>query len=112
MKKLLFLYAALLPNIVSAQVVNLKCWTNFPDLKPTTQREYNASVEFLDDGAILTIDDKKITLKQEYDAPVVFYSEDPWYNLQIGNRKYLTKYALGVPSDEDFALYLNCEEVQ
>ncbi len=83
-----------------------------PSKDPTVKESYDVIVQFLDDGAILTVDGKKYELKQQYDARVAFYSVNPWYNLQIGNRDYMTKYSLGIPTNESFARYTSCEEIE
>lgn len=111
MKKICFVIACLVSGVASAQTVNLNCYTEHKGLSPETRTQYTVSVEFLEDGAILNVDGKLTFLTQQYDAPVAFYSMNPWYNLQIGNRDYSTKYALGVPSNEPFALYLSCDEI-
>ena len=99
MKKICFVIACLVSGVASAQTVNLNCYTEHKGLSPETRTQYTVSVEFLEDGAILNVDGKLTFLTQQYDAPVAFYSMNPWYNLQIGNRDYSTKYALGVPSN-------------
>lgn len=94
--------------------IHLLCTTDIathPSADPTVKESYDVQVKFLDDGAILTVDGKQVPLKQVYDARVAFYSMEPWYNLQIGNRDYSTKYALGIPTNEDFARYTSCKEI-
>lgn len=73
--------------------------------------DYNVVVHFLDDGALLNIDGQEYELKQQYDARVAYYRFDPWYNLQIGNRDFATKYSLGVPGGDGAAKYTSCEEL-
>ena len=94
--------------------VHLICKTDIarhPSTDSNVKESYDVHVKFLDDGAILNIDGASYALKQEYDARVSFYSDNPWYNLQIGNRNYATKYALGIPTNEPFARYVPCEEI-
>lgn len=94
--------------------VHLLCTTGIAE-KPSTdssvKESYDVRVKFLDDGAMLMVDGNEYELKQVYDARVEFYRTDPWYNLQIGNREYSTKYALGIPTNEDFARYTSCKEI-
>ena len=118
MKKILLLVVILLPFAAMADqdTVRLLCKTGIetePSMDPNVKESYDVVVKFLDDGAILTIDGVDYDLEQEYyDAPVAFYRMDPWYNLQIGNRNHSTKYALGIPSNEEFARYTSCEEIE
>ena len=104
----------LLPWSAMADSVHLLCKTDIaehPSTDPNVKESYDVLVNFLDDGAILTVDGVEYNLKQQYDARVVFYSAEPWYNLQIGNRDYATKYSLGIPTKEEFARYTFCEEI-
>lgn len=114
MKQLLLLPIILLSVPAMADTVHLLCKTDIAE-RPSTDSNvkefYDVVVNFLDDGAILTVDGVEYNLKQQYDARVAFYSMEPWYNLQIGNRDYATKYSLGIPTNEDFARYTSCEEI-
>ena len=117
MKKLLLLPIILLsvPAMADADNVHLVCRTNItttPSTDPNVKESYDVKIMFLDDGAILTVDGTEYNLKQQYDdARVAYYSMEPWFNLQIGNRDYPTKYTLGIPTNENFARYTSCEEI-
>mgnify|MGYP001052995877 FL=1 len=93
------------------KTLHLVCKTTPSETAPSVRPQYDVTVNLLADGATLTIDGQTYDLIQEYDAPVSFYRHDPWYNFQIGNRKY-GKYALGIPTNENFARYITCEEVK
>ena len=116
MKKLFMLLMSLsLIACAEQDEIHLLCTTNVatrPSTDPTVKESYDVRVKFLDDGAILTVDGAEYNLKQEYDARVSFYSNEPWYNLQIGNRNYATKYVLGIPTNEGFARCTSCEELE
>lgn len=116
MKKLLVLPLVLLSLVACSEQkeVHLLCTTDIattPSKDPNVKESYDVRVKFLNDGAILTVDGNEYKLKQEYDVPVAFYSMEPWYNLQIGNRNYSTKYTLGIPTNEGFARYTSCKEI-
>lgn len=116
MKKLLVLTIVLLSLSAcnEQKEVHLVCTTDItttPSKDKNVKESYDVVVKFLDDGALLTVDGTEYELKQEYDVRVAFYRFEPWYNLQIGNRNYPTKYALGIPTNEDFARYTLCEEI-
>ncbi|MDE6481623.1 MAG: hypothetical protein K2L25_02265 [Alphaproteobacteria bacterium] len=89
--------------------LHLICRTSLSETDPTVKEQYDVTVKFLDDGAILIVDGVEYALEQGYDARVEYYRFDPWYNFQIGNRQF-GKYALGIPSNEGFARYTQCEE--
>jgi len=117
MKKLFLLPMVLLSLTAYAEQdeIHLLCTTDIathPSSDPKVKESYDVRVTFLEDGAILNIDGAEYNLKQEYDARVSFYSNEPWYNLQIGNRNYATKYALGIPTNEGFARYTSCKELE
>ncbi len=116
MKKLLLLPIILLsvPAMADSDNVHLVCRTDIatiPSTDPNVKESYDVKIKFLDDGAILTFDGVEYQLKQQYDVRVAYYSMEPWFNLQIGNRDYSTKYALGIPTNENFARYTACEEI-
>lgn len=96
------------------ETIHLVCKTGieeFPSKDPNVKSSYDVVVRFLDDGAIMVVDGVEYAMEQEYDVRVSFFSAEPWYSLQIGNRNHATKYALGIPTDEEFARYISCEEV-
>lgn len=113
MKKLFFVMAAMTCLTACEEkepdTLHLICRTSLSETDPTVKEQYDVTVKFLDDGAILIVDGVEYALEQEYDAKVAYHRVDPWYNFQIGNRQ-LGKYALGIPSNEDFARYTQCEE--
>lgn len=116
MKKLLLLPTVLLTLVACSEQneVHLLCTTGIaenPSTDSGVKESYDVRVKFLDDGAMLMVDGQEYELKQEYDVQVSFYRTEPWYNLQIGNRNHATKYSLGIPTNEDFARYTSCEEI-
>lgn len=118
MKKILFALPIILSMFSAcdkqSEDIHLICKTGveeFPSTDPNVKSSYDVVVRLLDDGAIIFVDGVEYAMKQEYDARVSFYSTEPWYRLEIGNRNYATKYALGIPTDEEFARYTSCEEV-
>lgn len=116
MKKILLVPIILLsmPVMADTDNIHLVCKTDIaerPSSDPNVKESYDVRIKFLDDGAILIFDGTEYELKQQYDARVSFYRSDPWFNLQIGNRDYTTKYALGIPTNEKFARYTFCEEI-
>lgn len=116
MRKVLLLSVVLLsmPAIADVDSVHLVCRTDIattPSTDSNVKESYDVRIKFLDDGAILTFEGAEYELKQQYDARVAYYSMEPWFNLQIGNRDHSTKYALGIPTNENFARYTACEEI-
>ena len=104
MKKII-LFCGLLLSLVACEKkdeVHLLC-------KSSTD-SYDVIVRFLNDGAMLTVNGQEYELKQQYDARVAYYRFDPWYNFQIGNRDFSTKYSLGVLTDNGTPFYTPCEE--
>lgn len=114
MRKMLLILPLLVfaTSSLFAETIRLTCKTDLSEHDQNVREQYDVVVTILDDGAVLNIDGKEIPLKQQYDAKVSYYSVDPWYSLQIGNRDYSAKYALGIPTDEPFARYTLCEEVK
>ena len=116
MKKILFILPIVLLALTGCEKneVHLVCRTGIetkPSTDPNVKESYDVMVKFLDDGALLTVDGVEYELKQNFDARVEYSRFDPWFNLQIGNRDSSTKYTLGIPSNEGFARYTTCEEI-
>jgi len=117
MKKILFVLPVALLALAGCEKkeVHLICKTGIetsPSTDSNVKESYDINVKFLDDGALLTVDGVEYELEQDYDdARVSYHRFDPWYNLQIGNRQFSTKYSVGIPSDEGAARYTACEEV-
>lgn len=114
MKKLFIVMLAITSlaacNKKEPDTLHLICRTTLSETDPTVKEQYDVTVKFLDDGAILTVDGTEYKLEQDYDnARVSYHRWDPWYNFQIGNRNF-GKYALGIPSNEGFARYTKCKE--
>lgn len=113
MKKLFIIMAAMAGLAACEKkepdTLHLICRTTLSETDPTVKEQYDVTVKFLDDGAILIVDGVEYELEQDYDARVAYHRFDPWYNFQIGNRHF-GKYALGIPSEEGFARYTQCEE--
>ena len=107
MKKIMVLFGVLLSLVACHENKEVHLLCRGMDM------DYNVNVvvRFLDDGALLNIDGQEYELKQQYDARAVYYRFDPWYNLQIGNRDFATKYSLGVHADDGTAEYTMCEEI-
>jgi len=116
MKQLLLILPifALAASPVYAETIRLNCKTELSETDPSVKPQYDVTVTILADGAILTIDGQEFTLDQENDAGISFSRWDPWYRFTIGDRKLAPnhKYALGIPTNESFARYTLCEEVQ
>ena len=99
MKKLHFLLLAMfLPCAGFAEVVHLNC------------EGRDVVVDFLDDGALITVDGSRYAFIQEYDARAAYYNADPWMRLEIGRRDQPTKYAFGEIVN-DIATYKPCQEL-
>ena len=116
MKKILFVLPIALLALAGCEKneVHLLCKTGIeanPSTDPSVKESYDVRVKFLDDGALLTVDGVEYELEQQYEARVEYSRSNPWFNLQIGNKKAATKYSLGIPSNEGFARYTSCEEI-
>lgn len=94
MKKLLMVLPVLvICGCDSNEKIQLKC-NNISE--PVT-------VTLLKDGAILNIGNQEYALEQQFDARVVYSRFDPWYNFQIGNKRFLPEYKYSLGHDVDGA---------
>lgn len=104
MKKMLFLLSLMLiPYASFAEVVHLNCGTD--------DDTYDVVVDFLDDGASVSVNGATYTFSQEYDARAAFYNPDPWMRVEVGRRDIESKYGFATLVD-DVPTYMQCEEVQ
>lgn len=104
MKKILMLLPVLvLCGCDGNETIKLKC-DNISE--PVT-------VTLLKDGAILNVGDQEYALTQQFEARVVYFRFDPWYNFQIGNKDFLPEYKYSLGHDVDGAAqYDGCTVVK
>lgn len=114
MKKIFFVLAIVVSMAAcgkkDSDTLHLTCRTSLSDIDSSVKEQYDVTIRFIKDGAVLTVDGQEYELEQGNDAATEFYRFDPWYNFQIGNRQF-GKYALGIPTSEGFARYTICEEI-
>lgn len=93
------LLAAFIPCAGFAEVVHLKC------------NNYDVVVDFLDDGASISVNGMTYNFIQEYDARASFHNPEPWMRLEVGLRSMGAKYSFATLID-DMPTYMPCEEIQ
>ena len=116
MKKLLLILPifTLFSSSLFAETIQLECNTTLSETDNSVKERYDVSVSISDDTAILNIDGNEFTLDIDDQTPDIkaFYRWNPWYRFAIDDPMFEYKYALGIPTDEDFARYTMCQEVQ
>lgn len=103
MKKYMLLLAMLVPSVGFAETVHLNC--------DSGTHKYDLVVNFMEDGANITVDGTSYNFISEYDARAAFYSEEPWMRLEVGNRRYQAKYTFAALGNDQIPLYMPCDEI-
>ena len=94
---------------------HLVCKTSLSEYDPNVKESYDVRiVEQNKDSIVLNVDGESVVLIKQLDkdGTVYYYSENPWYNFRIDDPNMQIKYSLGIPTNEPFARYTSCAEVE
>ena len=119
MKKMFFI----LPIIFCASVCyanqtlpkHLICEKSLSEHDPNVKESYDVKIDEYQNGIALTVDGEGWVLIKytEEDGTVYYYNEKPWYNFRINDPQMsASQYNLGIPTNEPFACYTSCMEVE
>jgi hypothetical protein len=119
MNRLFFVLVILFStNVYSANLTlphHLICETSLSKYDSNVKESYDIKIigEY-SNGIVLNIDGESLVLTKniEKDGSVFYYSETPWYNFKIDAPEMKNKYSLGIPTNEPFARYTSCKEVE
>ncbi|MBQ2844860.1 MAG: hypothetical protein IJE79_02505 [Alphaproteobacteria bacterium] len=102
-------------NAAQSLPQHLICKTALSEYDPNVKESYDVRITEYANGIVLNIDNESFVLIKMIakDGTVYYYSETPWYNFRIDNDPQMaSKYNLGIPTNEPFARYTSCREVE